>query len=82
MIDTILYWNVRALGSSKKRLKSLLMKNNVSIYAIARPFARENCMTTMDNFLSLNSLDILEGFECFSSVVLHCPNDHWLADVG
>lgn len=54
MVDTILYWNVRGLGSLKKRLKSLLMKNDVSICAIAKPFARENCMTTMGNFLSLN----------------------------
>ena len=54
MTDTIIYWNVRGLGSSKRRLKSLLAKNNVSICAIAEPFARENCMATMGNFLTFN----------------------------
>ncbi|KAL6003492.1 hypothetical protein ACLOJK_023723 [Asimina triloba] len=54
MIRNILYWNVRGLGSSKRRLKSLIIKKDINICAIVEPFISDNRMATTGPFLNLN----------------------------
>lgn len=64
MINNILYWNVRVLGSLKKRLKHLISKKEVSVCAIAEPFARSNRLATMGNYLSLYNFCSNDEFGC------------------
>lgn len=54
MIENIFYWNVRGLGRSKRRLKSLIIKKDINICAIVEPFAGNNCMAATGSLLNLN----------------------------
>lgn len=55
MIDNILHWNVRWLGSSRRRVKALIKKKDTTICAIAELFLGDNCMMDLGKFLHLNS---------------------------
>lgn len=51
MIDTTLFWNVQALGGSRKQLKSLVRKNQVAAVAILEPFQEEAKMSRLSTFM-------------------------------
>ncbi|KAK0580059.1 hypothetical protein LWI29_035797 [Acer saccharum] len=51
-MDTIFFWNIRGLGNSSGRLKSLIKKFNVDLFAISEPFAAEDRMVRLGNLLS------------------------------
>lgn len=53
MLDNILYWNFWELGSLKKRLKSIIFKNEIYVCAIDEPFVGSNRSATLGDFLSL-----------------------------
>ncbi|KAJ0074622.1 hypothetical protein Patl1_37562 [Pistacia atlantica] len=55
MIDKILVWNLRGLGSSRNRLKSLVKKFGVSIVGILEPFAKDDKMTRLAYLMGLPS---------------------------
>lgn len=54
MIGNIFYWNIRGLGTSKRRLKSLIIKKDINICVIAEPFVGHNRMAATGSFLNLN----------------------------
>lgn len=54
MSDTIFFWNIRGLGSSRDRLKKLLNKFKVKLFAIVEPFLNEDRMHVLGNYLNMN----------------------------
>lgn len=55
MMGNIFYWNVRGLGTSKRRLKSLIIKKDINICVNVEPFVGNNRMVATGSFLNLNS---------------------------
>lgn len=55
MIDTIFSWNIRGLGRSRNRLKKLLYKYNIGLFAILEPFAAEDQMNQLGSLLNYHS---------------------------
>lgn len=54
MTGNFLYWNVRGLGSSKRRLKSIIIKKDITLCAVGEPFINKNRLAGSSSFLSLN----------------------------
>lgn len=54
MIDMILVWNVRGLGRSRKRLKSLVKKHRATVVTILEPFHEESKMQWLASFLEFS----------------------------
>lgn len=54
MSEMIFFWNIRGLGSSRGRLKKLLNKFKVKLFAIAEPFLNANRMHVLGNYLNMN----------------------------
>lgn len=51
MMDTILVWNVRELGTSRRRLHSIMRRNNSAMVAISEPFATDDKILRLASFL-------------------------------
>lgn len=54
MIEKLLVWNVRSIGTSKGRLGKLVRKHNVAILAVAEPFHNEGQMQVLAKKINLN----------------------------
>lgn len=50
-MNSFLYWNLRRLGTSKKKLKNMVRRYKVNVVAIAEPFVGEHCMSRLQKSL-------------------------------
>ncbi|KAG6671627.1 hypothetical protein I3842_16G012600 [Carya illinoinensis] len=82
MTESIIAWNIRGLGSSRRILHSLIQKNNGSIVALFEPFVREDKLQRLVSSLGFDGYfcNEAEGEEIW--ILWRAPYDFEVASVS